>query len=110
MTRRQALLGLGIVAVGAALWLGSGPKRPMLQGQLRATVVPAAAGAPATDAEVRAAADRVDAALAGIGIARRDVSPLPGGQIRIVIPESQAARLPEIRTLLADPKYRVRTE
>lgn len=108
--RRNLFIALGVVAVGVALWLGSGPKPSMLQGQLRGTVLPKEPGGQVTEADVRAIADYVSAALAEMGFTRRDVSPLPNSQIRIIIAESQAARIPEIRKRLEDPKYRVKLE
>ena len=102
------------VAIAAALavaLLGAGAcsqKKIPRRGEIRAVVVPSAPGAVVGDSEMRTVAASVDLAIGALGIERREVQPMPGGVLRIVLPESQAARVPEVLERLADPKLRVR--
>ncbi len=95
------------LAVGSAAGCSGGSS---MEGELYATVVAEGGGAAVSEEDVRARALVVDMALGELGIERRSVLPLPGGRLRIVIPESQVARLPDVRKRLEDPKLRVRVD
>ena len=106
MRRAPRALALGFALAAAAACAKPIPR----QGELRARVLPAAPGKAVTEDDVRIAAGVVDMAIGEMGIQRREVNPLPGGRIRIVLPESQAARVPDVRKRLGDPKLRVEVE
>ena len=109
---RRAAAALAVLAACAAA-VAAAPgcsKKIPRQGEIRARVLPSSPGTAVTDEDVRIAAGVVDMAIGELGIQRREVNPLPGGRIRIVLPESQAARVPDVLKRLEDPKLRVQPE
>lgn len=100
------LAGGALAAIVLTAAPGCSKKIPR-HGELRGRVLPASPGQAVTEEDVRLTAGVVDMAIGGLGIERREVNPLPGGRIRIILPESQAGRVPDVRKLLADPKLRV---
>jgi hypothetical protein len=92
----------------AALPACSKPGPP--KAELRVKVLPAEGASVATEEDTRIAAGVLDLAIGELGIQRREVLPLPNGYVRVVLPESQRARLPDVRKRLEDPKLRVTVE
>lgn len=106
--RAAAVVLAALLAVAPGCGDGGGKRR--LAGELRAVVLPTSEGGTVTESDIRTAAGVIDLAIGEMGIARREVVPMADGHLRIVLPESVAARIPEVRKRLADPKLRVRVE
>jgi hypothetical protein len=91
----------------AALLLAASCSRPIVaKAELRADVIPR--GEKVTEMEIRTAAGVVDLALREMGFERREVVPMADGRLRIVLPESAAGRMPEVRKRLEDPRLGIR--
>ena len=72
---------------------------PTQKAELVYDVLPAEGVEPASEA--KSVARRVDRVLRGAGFDRFEARPLGAAQLRIVLPETQAGRLDEVRELLA---------
>lgn len=94
----------GLAAVLLLLAACGQPAAP--KAEVRVRVVPRN-GSVASQSEIRDAAAILDLALGGMNFERRSVLPMADGTVRIVLPESQASRVPEVLERLKDPKLGV---
>lgn len=109
MTRRRATVA--IVATAAATCLLAacgGPKRP--RAELTAIVPPPAEGAAVLERDIRTAAGSIELILRDLAIERAEVLPTMDGRVRVVLPESQAARVADVRKRIEDSNLGVRIE
>jgi len=104
MAAAPALAALAAVAALPAC------AKQMPRTELRLRVVPADGAAVASEEDTRITAGVIDLVIGELGIKRREVLPLPKGFVRVVLPESQKARMPDVRKRLEDPKLRVKIE
>ncbi|MCE9634329.1 MAG: hypothetical protein K8T90_01375 [Planctomycetes bacterium] len=110
---RRVALWVGAVLVTAAILIGavvatrSPPPEKM---ELHLRMLPREGGAAITDKDTRSAATDIDITIGELGIARREVSPVGVGRLRVVLPDSVRARMPEIRKRLSDPSLHVTIE
>lgn len=107
---RAARRAAAVTGLVAASLLGTGcggpePPKP----EIYARVV-ARDGATPTDMDVQIAAGLLDLELGRMGFDRRSVTPTADRRVRIVLPDGQAARVPEVIQRLGDPRFGVEVE
>lgn len=95
-----------ILACAASL-PGCSKPAPRPKAELICRVVPGEGGRPIGEMDIRNTTGIIDLELGRLGFERREVMPMADGRIRIVLPESQIARMDEVRALLAEPRLRV---
>lgn len=106
--RRLAFLAaFAVVATGFAALPACSKPAPRPKAELICRVVPDEGGRPIGEMDIRNTTGLIDLELGRLGFERREVMPMADGRIRIVLPESQIARMGEVRSLLADPRLRV---
>lgn len=109
---RVALWVGAVLVVAAALIVAVVATRspPPEKMELHLRMLPRDGGAAITEKDTRSAATDIDITIGELGIARREVSPVGVGRLRVVLPDSVRARMPEIRQRLSDPALRVTIE
>lgn len=100
--RASAAAALALLAVACS------PAPP--RAEIRATLLPSRDGGSVSDDDLRHTVTEVHVILGEMGFERREVAPLPGGRLRVVLPDVAIPRIPEVRERLADPALRLRVE
>jgi hypothetical protein len=103
--RASRLIALPLLA--AVAFIGACSRTTPPKSDLLVRVVAGPGGGTIDEMDIRTTAGILDIELGRIGFERRQVMPTADGRIRIVLPESQASRMPEVRALLAEPRLRV---
>lgn len=104
---RTRVVALAVVVSSAAALVGCTKPPPRPKAELICRVVPGDGGRPIGEMDIRNTTGIIDLELGRLGFERREVMPMADGRIRIVLPESQIARMDEVRALLAEPRLRV---